>query len=440
MKSGALSRRAAERWKFGWVVETAIAMGWMSSVGLAGFVDVANAGDLRSAAQSGGASDVAGGGGLASAGNPGGAKSGGGRSGAWTSLWATREQQAQRLLESQRPAEAAALFGDPRRRAYAELQAGQYERAAQQLAPFKDMDSEYNRGNALAHAGKLQDALAAYDAALAQSPGNSDVSRNRELVARALEEQNRAKQKPNGGNSQGDSKGSQDQSNSGQQGDGANAANGQKQDNANSDGQSQSGGRQQAGNQGQPESQAQAANQPQPGKPGQSGNQPQPGNQAQSAKQAQAGNPVQQGNPAQSQPGNGAQPNTQSAGSGNQSRDDLSEAARLAQRAKEADSAATKAQGQAQAQTTAQAQAESQTPSRAQALADTGQRGAANSTDSGITADKAHASVDETPPQPRSEQALALDQWLRGIPEDSGELLRRKFMIEHMMKQQGYQP
>jgi len=140
-------------------------------VGLARVVSVASADDLSGVGKSGGASDVAG---------------SGRRSGAWADLWATREQQAQRLLESQQPAKAAALFGDPRRRAYAELQAGQYEKAAQQLAPFKDVDSQYNRGNALAHAGKLQDALAAYDAALAQSPGNSDVSRNRELVARAL--------------------------------------------------------------------------------------------------------------------------------------------------------------------------------------------------------------------------------------------------------------
>ena len=42
----------------------------------------------------------------------------------------------------------------------------------------------------------------------------------------------------------------------------------------------------------------------------------------------------------------------------------------------------------------------------------------------------------ETSSQPPSEQALALDQWLRGIPDDSGELLRRKFLIEHMMQQQ----
>jgi Ca-activated chloride channel family protein len=407
-------------------------------VGLAGFANIARAGDLGSA------------GNLGSAGKSGGASDDAGsgrRSGAWANLWATREQQAQRLLESQQPAKAASLFGDPRRRAYAELRAGQYEKAAQQLAPFKDVDSQYNRGNALAHAGKLQDALAAYDAALAQSPGNSDVSRNRELVARALEERNRAKQKPNGGNSQGDTQGGKGQPNRGQQGDGANTANGRKQDNANADGQSRADGQQQAGNQGQPGSQAQAANQAEAGKPGQSGNQAQPGGQAASAKQAQPGN-QQQGNQAQAanpatanqSPGSGAQPNTRSSGSENQAQDDLSEAAKLAQRAKEADSSAAKAQGQAQAQGQDQGQAQTQPQSQAQALVDAGQRGAANSPDRDITVNKARASVDGTPQQPRSEQALALDQWLRGIPEDSGELLRRKFMIEHMMKQQGYQP
>jgi Ca-activated chloride channel family protein len=325
------------------------------------------------------------------------------------------------------------------------LRAGQYEKAAQQLAPFKDVDSEYNRGNALAHAGKLRDALAAYDSALAQSPGNSDVRRNRELVARALEEQNRGNQKPNGGNSQSDGKGGQGQSNSGQQGDGANAANGPKRDDANSDGRSRSGGQQQAENSGNAETQGQAANRPQAGKAGESGNQPQSGNQAQSATQAQAGNPLQQGNPAepansgaanQPEPGNGAQPNSRSSGSGNHATDDLSEAARLAQRAKDADSAAQKAQGQAQGQ----GQAQTQHQSQAQALADAGQRGAANSPDRDLMVNKARASADEPPQQPRSEQSLALDQWLRGIPEDSGELLRRKFLIEHLMKQQGYQP
>ena len=53
-----------------------------------------------------------------------------------------------------------------------------------------------------------------------------------------------------------------------------------------------------------------------------------------------------------------------------------------------------------------------------------------------------HAREPGQPPHqdPRSEQALALDQWLRTIPEDSGELLQRKFMIEHLMKQRGNTP
>jgi Ca-activated chloride channel homolog len=40
---------------------------------------------------------------------------------------------------------------------------------------------------------------------------------------------------------------------------------------------------------------------------------------------------------------------------------------------------------------------------------------------------------------PPSEQTLSQDQWLRQIPDDPAGLLRRKFLIEHMMKQQGQQ-
>jgi Ca-activated chloride channel family protein len=36
----------------------------------------------------------------------------------------------------------------------------------------------------------------------------------------------------------------------------------------------------------------------------------------------------------------------------------------------------------------------------------------------------------------RSEQQLSEDQWLRNIPDDPGGLLRRKFLIEHMLRQQ----
>src|SRR3984885_10164388 len=138
------------------------------------------------------------------------------RADTWSDLWATHEQQAQKLLDSKRPVEAAPLFADPRRRAYAELEAGQYAKAAEHLALFKDAESQYNRGNALAHTGKLQDALAAYDAALKQSPGSPDVMRNRDLVAQALKQQS---QQPNGGDSRTGSQG-KGQSGGGQSGQG----------------------------------------------------------------------------------------------------------------------------------------------------------------------------------------------------------------------------
>jgi Ca-activated chloride channel family protein len=41
---------------------------------------------------------------------------------------------------------------------------------------------------------------------------------------------------------------------------------------------------------------------------------------------------------------------------------------------------------------------------------------------------------------PATEQQLAREQWLRRIPDDPGGLLRRKFMIEHMIRQQRGQP
>ena len=39
-------------------------------------------------------------------------------------------------------------------------------------------------------------------------------------------------------------------------------------------------------------------------------------------------------------------------------------------------------------------------------------------------------------PAPQTEQQLALEQWFRQIPDDPGGLLRRKFLIEHLKKQQ----
>jgi Ca-activated chloride channel homolog len=299
--------------------------------------------------------------------------------GTWSDLWSTHEQQGQKLLESNHPGEAAQLFSDPKRRAYAELRAGQYDKAADLLAPLKDADSQYNRGNALAHTGKLGDALKAYDSALASSPGNKDVMRNRELVTKALEEQQRQQQQGKDGSSGKNGQGRQGQSNSG--GQGPNSP-GDKQP-----GDKQSGGKDSSSQDGKT---GQAGNQDQNGNPGQANAENRPGQQGQNGQQGQAGSQQQQPSAASAtQPG---------------------------QRDQRGPTALQ--QGQTSGTGT--------------------QQGPANMAESPLV--KGGTAVDSPNTQPRSEQALALDQWMRSIPDDSGELLRRKFQIEHLMRQQGNQP
>lgn len=283
---------------------------------------------------------------------------------AWKNLWFTADQQGEQLMQQGKAAEAARIFSNPRRKAYAELQAKDYQHAAQDFKIFNDSDGHYNRGNALAKAGQLQEAIKAYDAALAHDPKNQDARHNRELVAKALQKQppqskpsasdkSSTSENKNTKNNQPDSKqdtnkqsdqeknsSSQDTSNNEQQ----------KQDNRDKTAQNNT-------NQGEnkearseqkdanPE-QKQRTQEKQPGQNNKLNSQPQPGNDAKAAKQ-------------------------------------------------DAEAALN------------------------QLLA--GKKGALSNT-------------------PVSEKQLAQEQWLQSIPDDPGGLLRRKFMIEHMIRQQGTNP
>ncbi|MBU1426260.1 MAG: tetratricopeptide repeat protein [Gammaproteobacteria bacterium] len=269
----------------------------------------------------------------------------------WDKLWHNADQQGERLMQKGDAAAAAQTYSDPRRKAYAELQAGDYANAANHFSAFDDSNANYNRGNALAQAGQLEEALKAYDAALAQDPNDKDARHNRDLVAKALQQQPpQNKSAPDKDVSSKDDKNG-DQKQSGQSGD----KNGSKQDDAqnNSDKQDSSGqnqdGKQQQGKSGQ----------------GKEGNKDQ----------------QQTGQPDSNQPNPSGQQN--------------------------------------------QAQANDAEQARRDAAAALGKAPAGN----------ARAPSDA----PVSEQQLAQEQWLRAIPDDPGGLLRRKFMIEHMIRQQGRQ-
>src|SRR5690606_32155439 len=113
----------------------------------------------------------------------------------WRDLWQRPDQQAQRLFAEGESKQAAGKFTDPAWRGAAQYRSGDYAEAAQTLSALQSADAHYNRGNALAQAGKLSEAIAAYDAALKIDPAAQDAKFNRELVQKLSQQQSGQEQK-----------------------------------------------------------------------------------------------------------------------------------------------------------------------------------------------------------------------------------------------------
>lgn len=136
------------------------------------------------------------------------------RASLWEDLWLRRDQQAQAALEEARTDKAAALAEDPRIAGEAWYRAGEYERAAAEWAQAESAAAHYNRGNALAKAGELDAAIAAYDQALAYQPDMEDALFNRALVEQLRDQQ----QEQESDQQAGDGQQQGEESDSGQQG------------------------------------------------------------------------------------------------------------------------------------------------------------------------------------------------------------------------------
>lgn len=109
--------------------------------------------------------------------------------------WRTPDQAGAAAFEHKDYAGAAQSFQDPAWRAAARYRAGDFAGASEDLKNSDSALALYNRGNALARQGQLPEALAAYDAALTKAPQDADAKFNRELVAKALEKQQKQQQK-----------------------------------------------------------------------------------------------------------------------------------------------------------------------------------------------------------------------------------------------------
>ena len=100
----------------------------------------------------------------------------------WQSLWQRPDQRGYEALQQQQNERAAQLFEDPRWRGAAQYRAGKFADSAASLLGIDTADGNYNRGNALAKSGQLEDAIAAYDRALEFDPQHADAAYNRDLV------------------------------------------------------------------------------------------------------------------------------------------------------------------------------------------------------------------------------------------------------------------
>jgi Ca-activated chloride channel family protein len=123
----------------------------------------------------------------------------------WEDLWLRADQQAARALQAGDPDQAARLATDPALRGTAAYQAGDYEQAVDAFTGSSGIDADYNQGNALAKLERYEEAIAAYDRALATRPGMADAEHNKAEVERLLEKEQQKEEK-----SQKDQKGQKD--------------------------------------------------------------------------------------------------------------------------------------------------------------------------------------------------------------------------------------
>ena len=288
----------------------------------------------------------------------------------WQDLWKTADQQGQALLEQGEAKAAAKVFKDNNWRASAQYRAGNYKTAAQEFSLQDSAQADYNRANALAKSGKLEQAIDAYQQALEKQPDMEDAQFNLALIEQLKQQQ---EQKPEE-----------------QQG-----------DKSNSDGESEDGSEQASSGDSPNDSQDQDQDKSKNDSPGdqpsdQSSNQP--GDQAEDQQPDLGNSEADESDPEEPE----KQPDYS---------DDTSEP----QSDKSDQDSKPESKPKQQPKPKQQSDSESEDKPK-------------NNSDQDIPAEPAQPSAEE-----QAKQAQ-LNQWLRGIPDDPGGLLKNKFQYQHQQQ------
>jgi Ca-activated chloride channel family protein len=112
----------------------------------------------------------------------------------WDDLWHTRDQQAMQVMSQGDVGAAAELFENPEWKATANYRGEKFEDAASQYGDLNTADGKYNLGNAFAKQNLLDEAIEAYDQALAADPDNEDAKFNKALIEQLQQDQEQQQQ------------------------------------------------------------------------------------------------------------------------------------------------------------------------------------------------------------------------------------------------------
>lgn len=142
----------------------------------------------------------------------------------FTHLFQNSDQRAKKALDNQEAEKAAELFKDPQWQAAAEYRAGNYDHAATLYEKDNSATGNFNRGNALAKANKLEEAIKAYEAALKLDPNLEDAKKNKVIIEKLKQEQkDNQQQSDQNKDSQQDDESKDNQENSGENSDQGNS-------------------------------------------------------------------------------------------------------------------------------------------------------------------------------------------------------------------------
>ncbi|MFD2110891.1 VWA domain-containing protein [Thiorhodococcus fuscus] len=338
----------------------------------------------------------------------------------WSDLWSRPDQQAAHRLDAGDAAGAAERFSDPSWRAAAHYRAGHYDQSLESLTGLQGPEADYNRGNALARLGRLDEAMKSYERALKQNPDHADAKHNLELVKQLL------KQRQDQDSSQQDSQQKQDQPQKDQSQKGES-----KQDSGSSGGQ--------GGEDAQDQSQS---NQSDSGESGSDQNAGQ--HQARDGSDGQAGSQAQTQEPSKT-PGQAPQPPNAGEQSG------PSQQAEAGQSGSDGENAADGAQSQgfdrpAGSKPGAEDFSQGALGASSDESGDSDQASDANSAlqrrlhaaqsdpESEQDAAKSGSGLDDLTPAERERQQ-AMEAQLRSVPDDPAGLLRQRFLLQHLRRE-----